>query len=403
MMRHICHVILIKFEILHKTNMRYLLLFILSIALYACNQVNESTSGQQQPGSGESKDNTELIKSINGRLHSALGNETVTRITEDHAYIFTLNDDNEELEFYFELGYDSEGWPMEGNVYYFNESKLIGYGYIHCDGCVGQDISSRLKSLEIKQFKSDDDLKEWDVIWSIAEPSSKLKSESSKILKKKLNTTQVEEKKTIVFIQKFGPYPNQFAQYRLVSEKNKVQVFYKYSDNKEMLIDNCEIRNNKLISLDNNGEYQIEEDVLCVYNPETDGYDCYDFEASKSTSTITDVLFNKGKSSNRKNNISSNVTIHKFKNNIYSINENGLETYLSFKESYSDKTGIMTLAQKGCKYVYNITMNGNKIEAKFFQSTCGAYSSNTTLYYEPNNNTLSMYINGEEFVFHPEF
>ncbi len=275
-------------------NMRYLLLFTLSIALYACNQANEPSSGQQQPGSGESNNNTELIKAINVRLHSALGNETVTRITEDHAYIFALKNDNEELEFYFELGYDSEGWPMEGRVYYFNENKLIGYGYVHCDGCVGQDISSRLKSLEIKQYKSDDDLNEWDVIWSIAEPSSKLKSESSKILKKKLNAVQLEDE-----------------------------------------------------------------------------------EVGVSISTLI--------------------------RNIYSNNENGLETFLAFKESYSDKTGIMTLAQNGCRYVYNITLNGNNIEAKFFQSTCGANSSNTTLYYEPTNNTLSMYINGEEFVFYPEF
>jgi hypothetical protein len=263
------------------------------IVLASCNQSNNTVLSDQL-SSEEVKDNSQLIKEINDRLHVALGNETVTRITEDHAYIFALNNDKEELEFYFELGYDSEGWPMEGDVYYFNDNKLIGYAYIHCDGCVGQDISSRLQSMKIKNHKTDDDLKEWDVIWSISEPSSKLISESSKILKKNLNITQVEE--------------------------------------------------------------------------EEDG-----------------------------------VSISTLIRNIYSNNENGFETFLSFKESYGDNTGIMTLSQKGCRYVYNIELEGNRVEANFFQSTCGANSSNTTLNYNPSNNTLSMFISGQEFTFYPEF
>lgn len=274
-------------------SMSRLLFFLLTIVLFACNQSNNTVLSDQL-SSEEVKDNSQLIKEINDRLHVALGNETVTRITEDHAYIFALNNDKEELEFYFELGYDSEGWPMEGDVYYFNDNKLIGYAYIHCDGCVGQDISSRLQSMKIKNHKTDDDLKEWDVIWSISEPSSKLISESSKILKKNLNATQVEG--------------------------------------------------------------------------EEDG-----------------------------------VSISTLIRNIYSNNENGFETFLSFKESYGDNTGIMTLSQKGCRYVYNIELEGNRVEANFFQSTCGANSSNTTLNYNPSNNTLSMFISGQEFTFYPEF
>lgn len=160
--------------------MRHLLLFTIALVVFGCNQSND-TSESQQPITEETTDNTELIKEINNRLHEAFANEAVSRQTNDQSYIFSLKRGSE-LEFYFELGYDSEGWPMEGGVYYFNNNKLIGYGYIHCDGCIGQDISSRLKSLQIKQYKTAEDLKEWDVIWSVSNLDDELRKKESQIL-----------------------------------------------------------------------------------------------------------------------------------------------------------------------------------------------------------------------------
>lgn len=89
--------------------------------------------------------------------------------------------------------------------------------------------------------------------------------------------------------------------------------------------------------------------------------------------------------------------------NIYVNNENGFETFLSFKEGYNDQSGVMTLSQLNCRYVYNIKITGDEIKAKFFQSTCGSKSSNTSIFYDNEENSLSMNINGQRFTFYPQF
>jgi hypothetical protein len=95
--------------------------------------------------------------------------------------------------------------------------------------------------------------------------------------------------------------------------------------------------------------------------------------------------------------------LNTIKSNIYVNNENGFETFLSFKEGYDDHTGVMTLSQTNCRYIFNIKIMGNEIDATFFQSTCGNNSSSTTLYYNQEENSLSMNINGQDFTFYPEF
>lgn len=95
--------------------------------------------------------------------------------------------------------------------------------------------------------------------------------------------------------------------------------------------------------------------------------------------------------------------LKRIKSNIYVNNENGFETFLSFKEGYDENTGIMTLSQTNCRFIFNIKIIDNEIDATFFQSTCGTNSSNTTLYYDQEENSLSMNINGQAFTFYPEF
>ncbi len=123
----------------------------------------------------------DVIKGINERFNVAIGNETIIEKDVNQCYTYTLKD-GESLECFYELGYDSEGWPMAGDVYYFHEKKLIGYAYVTCDGCTGQDVSNKLKSLPIKKHKSEADLTSWDIIWVIKEPTPELKKKSSEIL-----------------------------------------------------------------------------------------------------------------------------------------------------------------------------------------------------------------------------
>jgi hypothetical protein len=282
-------------EVKFKSFLKPIFLAIVFFGLISCNSKNTYTDQQNSQQAGDSLvDHKKLIKEINGRVLEAFQNNTIIQVNDEHAYVYAFKKDDQ-LEFYYELGYDSEGWPMAGEIFYFNNDKLIGYAYMSCDGCLDKDIAKRLKELKIKECQSPDDVDGWDVIWSISEIRKDLKGKANKILQKNLDEME---------------------------------------------------------TLESNEE---------------------------------------------------SISISKLTDNIYSNNENGFETFLSFKESYSDNTGIMTLSQKRCQYVYNITLEGNEIQADFFQSTCGANSSNTTLFYSSENNTISMYINGQEFVFQPVF
>lgn len=101
--------------------------------------------------------------------------------------------------------------------------------------------------------------------------------------------------------------------------------------------------------------------------------------------------------------VNSDLTISKLASNIYSNSENGFETFLSFKKNYSETTGVMTLSQSQCKYVYNVDISGQLITAIFFRSTCGATADNTTLNYDREHNNITIRINGQKFVFESEF
>jgi hypothetical protein len=129
--------------------------------------------------------NIEIIKEINDKLNLAFENKTVVQKNGEDSYIFILKN-GDEIDFCFELAHDSEGWPTEGEVYYFNHNKLIGYSKIRCDGCIGTDISNRLQDLKIKEYNSVEDFNEWEVIWSISSPIEKLNSKASKILNETL-------------------------------------------------------------------------------------------------------------------------------------------------------------------------------------------------------------------------
>jgi hypothetical protein len=154
---------------------RLVLLYALTLLLFSC------TSNQNGNTDNSNINYNGVIKGVNERFQVAVSNNTIVKKDINHSYTY-ISKDGENLECLYELGYDSEGWPMAGDVYYFHEKKLIGYAYVTCDGCSGQDVAIKLKSLPIKNYKSETDLEDWDVIWLIDEPTPKLKQKSLEIL-----------------------------------------------------------------------------------------------------------------------------------------------------------------------------------------------------------------------------
>jgi hypothetical protein len=152
-----------------------LILFVSTLILFSCTNSKDAT---KENNNINYKD---IIIGINERFQVAISNSTFVKKDVNHSYTYISND-SEDLECFYELGCDSEGWPMTGEVYYFHEKKLIGYAYVTCDGCSDKDVANKLKSLPIKNYKSKTDLEDWDVIWLIDEPTSELKQKSAEIL-----------------------------------------------------------------------------------------------------------------------------------------------------------------------------------------------------------------------------
>lgn len=92
---------------------------------------------------------------------------------------------------------------------------------------------------------------------------------------------------------------------------------------------------------------------------------------------------------------------------VYESNENGLSTYLKFEsiDGCEGNCGTLTLSNSAskCKYIYTYDVKGNNINAEFYNSDCGAKSSNQTFTFDEANNTVSCYINGQKFVFQSIF
>jgi hypothetical protein len=152
-----------------------LILFVSTLILFSCTNNKDATNENNNINYND------IIKGINERFQVSINNKTIVQKDINHSYTY-ISKDGENLECLYQLGYDSEGWPMAGDVYYFHEKKLIGYAYVACDGCSGQDVANKLKSLPIKNYKSETDLEDWDVIWLIEEPTSELKQKSEEIL-----------------------------------------------------------------------------------------------------------------------------------------------------------------------------------------------------------------------------
>jgi hypothetical protein len=101
----------------------------------------------------------------------------------------------------------------------------------------------------------------------------------------------------------------------------------------------------------------------------------------------------------KKEEISQEVVIgRKIIADVYESNEHGLKTYLRFEESDGSAGlfGSLTLANSlsSCKYIYTYSIKGKNINTTFFQSDCGAQSSDQLFSYDTENNTLTALIQG---------
>jgi hypothetical protein len=91
-------------------------------------------------------------------------------------------------------------------------------------------------------------------------------------------------------------------------------------------------------------------------------------------------------------------------NRIYENNSNGLLTQLKFvsAEGYKGRVGALTLTNNAsrCKYVFSYNVYGNDIEAVFYDSDCGARSSDRTFTYDEQTHSIYCFINGRRFDFY---
>jgi sporulation protein YlmC with PRC-barrel domain len=97
----------------------------------------------------------------------------------------------------------------------------------------------------------------------------------------KLSKVTQEEK--ILFFE------DQFGSYKFTFRGNKVDILYKYSDYTSP-IEKAELKDGKIITEGCSECYVLNQNSLCVPNPETGESDCYAFIRSKSTHDIEETI-----------------------------------------------------------------------------------------------------------------
>lgn len=111
----------------------------------------------------------------------------------------------------------------------------------------------------------------------------------SEITKDNINNTS----NTLLFSDGMGNY--QFD-----INNSKITIIYQYNNYEKMQPEYAKLINKKIVvpkdRLVFEGQradeiYKIEGNKLCVYNPESDMYDCYDFQPSKSSCDLS-IYFN---------------------------------------------------------------------------------------------------------------
>ena len=102
------------------------------------------------------------------------------------------------------------------------------------------------------------------------------------------NITQNEKIGILYFERRFGTNDNQKSVYKLSFKGDNVEISYQYADY-EPIIEHGIYKDGNLIVNGCLDCYTLNNEQLCIPNPETGELDCYDFNYSKSTCKIEDL------------------------------------------------------------------------------------------------------------------
>jgi len=92
----------------------------------------------------------------------------------------------------------------------------------------------------------------------------------------------------------------------------------------------------------------------------------------------------------------------KIANRTFHYSGGGLNTSINFSpndEQYNSSYGSATLHQLGCNFVYAYTTKGTRITMDYVGSDCGRPSTSTAVNYNFSGDYVSMFINGQQFIF----
>jgi hypothetical protein len=89
------------------------------------------------------------------------------------------------------------------------------------------------------------------------------------------------------------------GKYELTITGTEIKIVYQYLSYEKMDAEYATLSNNKIIvpkkrlafdGQKNDDVFKIEGNQLCVYNPETDLHDCYEFKRNKSSADLKDFF-----------------------------------------------------------------------------------------------------------------
>ncbi len=119
---------------------------------------------------------------------------------------------------------------------------------------------------------------------------SKSNSKNIKIISDVSNGNNINNNSNTLF------FSDGSGKYQIDINKSKITIIYQYNNYEKMQPEYAQLINKKIVvpkdrvSFDGQKTdevYKVERGQLCVYNPESDMYDCYDFQPSKSSCDLS--------------------------------------------------------------------------------------------------------------------
>jgi sporulation protein YlmC with PRC-barrel domain len=121
-------------------------------------------------------------------------------------------------------------------------------------------------------------------------PSELEKSESISATNPDISSNPNQEIKILFFEEQWGPYDNQKTSYKFTFKGEDVEIQYTYADN-ILPLEKALLKDGKIVTEYGYSDvYSINQNSLCVPNPETGETECYSFVPSKSTHDIEETM-----------------------------------------------------------------------------------------------------------------